>query len=376
MSGKYVAKRRPRRARAPREPRQRRKLTLLLSRTALVWLLVAAVSLVGAGVCFARLHSVTTCLYSQQAAARWRGNSETRFAQVSVFLPVGAGANTQTIEAFRESIGKAMQEVSLEAPEGGSLYVDAYSGSTQLSVSTNHGSASVKTLGVGGEFFSFHPLRLRSGAYLTGSDYMADRVVLDEALAWTLFGSYDVAGQEVMIGERPYLVAGVVAREDDYASRKAFTDGSGMFMSYDALNLISETKIDCYEVVMADPITGYARSVVEKSFDPETNAVVENSARYELLRLLGVLGDFGERSMQTRAVIYPYWENAARLTEDHAAMWLLFGALLSLCPLGVAGYWAVHWLRKGFGKLRQTVPAAIERRVEARKEKRYVRKGI
>lgn len=362
MSGKFEA--------------PRRKPRIQLSRKAIVWLAAALVCAIVAIVCFVRLHDVTTCLYSQQAAERWRGESETRFAQVSVFLPAGSGIDVQTVESFRQSIDQAMQEVSLEAPEGGSLYVDAYSGATQLSVYTDHGSATVRTLGVGGDFFTFHPLRLRSGGYLTGDDFMADRVVLDEALAWTLFGSYDVAGQQVMVGERPYLVAGVVAREDDYASKKAYSGDAGMFMSYDALNLISETKIDCYEVVMADPITGYARSVVEKSFSPETDLIVENSSRYQLLNLIGVLGDFGERSMQTYAVILPYWENAARLTEDHAALWLLLAALFSLCPVGVAGYWAVHWLKKGWRKLRDNVSGTIERKVEERKEKHYVRTGI
>ena len=129
-------------------------------------------------------------------------------------------------------------------------------------------------------------------------------------------------------------------------------------------------------VVMADPITGYARSVVEKSFSPETDMIVENSSRYQLLNLIGVLGDFGERSMQTHAVILPYWENAARLTEDHAALWLLLAAPFSLCPVGVAGYWAVHWLKKSWRKLRDNVSGTIERKVEARKEKHYVRTGI
>lgn len=349
---------------------------LRLSRRTLVWLCAAVVSAIVSGICFFRLADITSCLYSQQAAQRWRGDSQTRFAQVSVFFPVGGEADEQQIEAFRESIDAAMQDVSLEAVEGGSLYTDAYSTTAQLSVYTDNGSANVKTIGVGGSFFSFHPLRLRSGGYLTGEDYMADRVVLDEALAWTLFGSYDVAGQQVMIGERPYLVAGVVQREDDYASQKAYSGDAGMFMSYEALSAITETKIDCYEVVMADPITGYARSVVEASFSPDSCLVVENSSRYRLSSLFEVLADFGERSMQTRAVILPYWENAARMTEDHAALALLLGVLFALCPVGVAGFWLVHWLKKGFEALRQSIPATIERRVEAKKEKNYVRTGI
>ena len=66
------------------------------------------------------------------------------------------------------------------------------------------------------------------------------------------------------------------------------------------------------------------------------------------------------------------------LSGAHIKMYaaLLLGVLFALCPAGVAGYWAVHWLRKGFGKLRETIPAAIEKRVEAKKEKNYVRTGI
>lgn len=360
MSGKY----------------QKKRKALNLSRRALAALIAAVLSAVLAAVCFARLHSVSTCLYSQQAADRWRGESELRFSQVSVFLPAAQGTDQTAIETFRRAIDTAMQEVSLEAPEGGSLYTDAYCGSKQLQVSTEHGSATVETLGVGGDFFLFHPLQLRSGSYLTGTDYMADRVMLDEALSWTLFGSYDVAGQQVMIGDRPYLVAGVVSREDDYASEKAYSGDAGMFMSFDALYAIEETKINCYEVVMPEPITGYARSVVEKSFSPETNVVVENTTRYDFLNLVGVLGDFGERSMQTYAVIYPYWENAARMTEDHAALALLGGVLLSLWPAGVAVFWAVHWAKKGFTAAKEKTVSAIEKKVEENKEKHYVAGGI
>lgn len=50
---------------------------------------------------------------------------------------------------------------------------------------------------------------------------MSDGVVLDEDAAWQLFGSSDIAGQSVMIGETPHHVAGVIERPDDRLSRKA-----------------------------------------------------------------------------------------------------------------------------------------------------------
>ncbi len=36
-----------------------------------------------------------------------------------------------------------------------------------------------------------------------------------------------------------------------------------------------------------------------------------------------VVGDFGKRSMNTEGVVYPYWENAARLLEDYMALTLI-----------------------------------------------------
>ncbi|MCQ2421325.1 MAG: ABC transporter permease, partial [Clostridia bacterium] len=160
-----------------------------------VFLLVLNLTLaVLAGLCIFQLTQLQTLLLSQQAAKRWRGSSETRFAQVSAFLPVDGTTDEYSIDAFRESADRALKDASVETPENGSLRQDAWSGTASVTVSGPHGEQTVKAVGVGGDFFSFHPLRLRSGAYLTSRDYMADRVVLDEEMAWALFGATDVAG--------------------------------------------------------------------------------------------------------------------------------------------------------------------------------------
>ena len=246
--GKYVRK-------AP--SLTKKQLFLLLLNVVLALLALA---------CAWGLNAVKSALLTQSAAKAWRGSSEMRFAQVSVFLPEDEKTDVNSIESFRRTLDQALVDASLEAPEGGSLYTDAYSGTATVSVVSGKTSLSVKTIGVGGDFFLFHPLTLRSGSYLSGSDYMPDRVLLDEELAWALFGSYDVAGMSIQIGERTYPVAGVVHREDDFASKEAYQDGPGMFMSYEALNAISETKLGCYEIVMPDMISGYAESVVKDKF--------------------------------------------------------------------------------------------------------------
>lgn len=339
------------------------------------WILCAALAVV-CMLCVWALAAVSGTLDTQMAARRWRGENEMRFAQVSVFLPEDGKLEQSEIESFRQTLEQKLVDASLEASEGGSLYDDAYSGVTTLSVTSGKTTLSVKTVGVGGDFFLFHPMQLRAGSYLTADDYMNDRVLLDEELAWALFGSYDVAGMSVQIGERTYPVAGVVHREDDFASRRAYQDGAGMFMSYEALNAVSETKLSCYEIVMPDMISGFAQSTVSENFPVGNGVVIENTGRYGLVELAKIVTSFGERSMNTKGVIYPYWENAARLTEDYAAGLLLLAVLSGVFPAGYAGTFAVRTLIRLGRRTATTTRERVEARIERRKEKRYIRKGI
>ena len=200
--------------------------------------------------------------------------------------------------------------------------------------------------------------------------------MLDENLAWQLFGSSDVAGMEVTIGERNYPVAGVVRLEDDKATKKALTDPALMFMSFDALNAIQETKFDTYEIVMPDPISGYALSVIKDKFPLGDGVAVENSNRYSALSLAKVALAYGERSMNTHAVIYPYWENAARLTEDYAALFLLLMVLFAITPVIFVVVLLIKTLRRLITEAKDKTVTAIEEKIEQKKEEHYVRTGI
>lgn len=342
--------------------------------------------------CLLGLRTVSHTLNSTTAADRFRGESEMRFAQVACYLPVGQGKQETDIFAFRQKLEAAMVEQSLEAPENGSLYVDAYCGSAEVSVSAEHGSGTVTALGVGGDFFYFHPLDLRGGTYISGDDLMDDLVVLDEEMAWRLFGSTDLAGMDLTINGQPFVVAGVIARESDFATKKAYTADGGIFMSYTALNdlLAGESGgasqdqeeqpapqaapalgIDCYEIVLPDPISSYAMNVVKENFPVGEGDIVENSARYSFSHLWSVVRSFGERSMRTNGVIYPYWENALRLTEDYAALLLLLAILLALCPLTVILVTAVKVIRRSYRAAKAAIPAKVEAAVEKRREEKY-----
>lgn len=321
----------------------------------------------------AGLHFVSGALVSLTAAERFRGGSETRFAQLACFLPEGQGKSEEDIRAFRQALDGKLVEQSLEAPENGSLYLDAYCGTGTVTISGN-GNASLAAIGVGGDFFYFHPLLLRSGSYIKDGDLMDDLVVLDEETAWRLYGSADLAGMPVTINGKQFIISGVISREDDFATQKAYHSDGGIFLSYSALTGLQEdTDITCYELVMPDPISGYAKSVVTETFSIGDGDIVENSGRYTLGHLWEVIKSFGDRSMRTNGVMYPYWENAARLTEDYAALLTVLTVLFALCPASFVLVNGIRYVRKGYRFAKKKVPEKVEAAVEKRREVRLER---
>lgn len=331
--------------------------------------------------CAVGLHVVSNTLGDLTAAGRFRGTGETRFAQLACYLPVDGGKTEEDIYSFRRELDSMLIEQSMEAPEGGRLYIDAYNGTASVTVSSeNGGNATVKAVGIGGDFFYFHPMTLRGGSYIKGSDLMDDLVVLDEEMAWRLFGGTSLAGLTVFINGEPFVVSGVIARDADFATNKAYTGDGGVFMSFSAMSrLIESSTITGYEIVMPNPITGYAKGVVSETFPVGTGDVVENSSRYNLLHLLEVIQGFGQRSMRTNGVIYPYWENAVRLTEDYAALLLVLAVLFALCPVAFTLVLVIRDIRRAYRfakvKIPEKVEEAVEKSREERLEKKYEKKA-
>ena len=343
-------------------------------------------------VCFVLLGHVRGMLVTQSAADVWRGSGEDRFAQISAFLPTTETKTLDDIRSFRATLENEFVQNSMEAPEGGSLYTDAYSGRTSLSVSgKSPGSVTVTAVGAGGNYFLFHPLTLLSGGYISDEDYMADRVVLDAQTAFNLFGSSDVAGMEVTINGRTFPIAGVVKSEDDFATAAALDAGAEassdptgvqsaskamIYMSYAALNAMAELPIDCYEIVLPDPVSGFAKKLMTEKFPVGEGVIVQNTGRFSLSGLISVIGKFGKRVMTTNGVIYPYWENAARMAESYAALLLILGTLFGLMPAVcltiVLVKLTVREIKRGYYKAAH----AIEDRVEENKRKHYVSGGI
>ena len=240
--------------------------------------------LILSAVCFLACRSCGAKLLSQSAAERWRGENELAFAQVSCFMPESAPLSEEQIYKFRTDMVAKLDEASLKHGVDGQLIHDAWSAFGKVKISLGRKNAEVNAVAVGGSFFDFHPLTLVSGTYLSPGDLMKDRVLLDRDCAWLLFGSDDVAGMDFEINGQPFVVAGVIKREDDRFSAKAYTDGMGIYMSYEAYSrLNTSAAISCYELVMAEPVEGFVyRAVAEKVPVPGRVSRVVTEARSSL----------------------------------------------------------------------------------------------
>ena len=300
----------------------------------LLLLVLSALLLLAALACAIGLVRLGGLLESQKEAARWRGENELNFKQLSCFIPGDEKLSLDQVYAFRYAMLSKLKEAAIEADAESGHFVDAWCAEGKALVSSELGRGEAHVLAVGGAFFDFHPIRLLSGSYLAEGDLMKDRVLLDEDLAWLLFGGTELTGLELRVNNVPFLVGGVIRREQDFASKKAYTDGMGLYMSYEAWKTLDEDAgISCYELVLAEPVKNFAVGVVREKFPIGGGVILENTGRFAPGNLLKLLGQFGQRSMQSRSIRYPYWENAARAVEDWCALLLLLGLLAAICPV-------------------------------------------
>lgn len=301
--------------------------------------------------CLSGFFIVSGTLDHVDSAKRWKGESELSYSYISCFMPVNYKTDENSVYSFGKTIDSKMVEASIEAPSGGSLWNFAYSGNGIITASTDRGSAEICAVGIGGDFFFFHRPVLTSGNYISGNDLMQDGVVLEKELAWKLFGATEVSGMELLINGNRYYVAGVIEAEKDFASKKAKIPSGGLYMSYTKLSELTDTGIDCYEAVLPSPVSGFALNLFKENFPAKNCDIIEVNKRYGIKNILSVAGSFGERSMRTDGIVFPEWENAARLTEDYCAVLFILSVIFILLPLGFGIYLGRKYGKIGLSKL-------------------------
>lgn len=273
---------------------------------------------------------------SQQMAQRW--SQDVEVSQISCFFSVNTNITPDRIEEAEYNLRSKLQSDSIinqSLNPSARMWTDAYSAYGKITVKSERGEITADAIGIGGDFFQFHPLKLLTGSFFSGNDLMQDYCVLDEDAAWRLFGSNDIAGQFVTIGGIPHMIMGVIERESGRLAEAAGLDSSVVYVSYETLSQYgSHSGINHYEIVMPDPVPGYAQSSVKELFsiDDQEVEIINNTERFSVLNRLKLITSFGTRSMNGKAIIYPYWENMVRGLEDILMVLAIFTILFLMYP--------------------------------------------
>lgn len=304
--------------------------------------ILAAACLVLIGIFTLVQNSLGGRLDSQEVCSRWAGDG-TRYAQLSAFISPTAGLDEDSVKySLTSGLDSAYVEASIKSNEGARLYAYSYSGETKVSVSmlnpetglTAKSGVTATAMGVGADFFIFHPLKLLSGNYIdTYDSVLNDTIIIDNDLAWQFFGSPDVVGRQLQINGKTCYISGVCEVDPDYA--EFYGDNPRIYMSYSLLaDQSGDLSITCVETCMPDPVKNFAAGILEKSIGVQEQyiEIVENSARFTDRGLFERLRDFPKRSVRTKLVAYPYWENTAVILVDRAAL-LYVGKLIPLAVI-------------------------------------------
>lgn len=269
---------------------------------------------------------------SHNAALRW--DSSGKSAHISVFMSEDAKFTLNNVMEFEENMKNTLTESNaLTNKSGYNTWIDSYSAKGHLTISRDDVNVEVSAIGVGGDFFFFHPLELVNGSYFTPDNLMDDLIVLDEDTAWRLFGSTDIQGMTVEINGKEYIISGVIKRDEGRLNKEAGNNKPTVYVSYNLLNKgEEETYITDYEVILPDLTKNYAYKIVKKGINlsVDNRDIVKTDDRYSVTSLVKLLKNYGKRSMKTNGVIYPYWENVARGREDMCVYALLAEIIIAV----------------------------------------------
>ncbi|MBO4862735.1 MAG: ABC transporter permease [Eubacterium sp.] len=371
------------------------------SKIVILIMLVDIILLIAAAILNGLRISDSKLIYSQLAAERWQ-TGDTKYSQISIFTDSKNTFYKTDIESMRSQINKKLYDDNFITEDSSSrAWIDAYSGQTEASLRKDQSSLNVNVYAVGGDYFLIHPLKLKAGSYpdLTSPD--SNQILLDEYVAWNLFGGSNLAGMKLWIGDDIYTVTGVVKVEDDDPTRQAYGNKNSVYIPIEAFlkskrndSFQSEEEknvaINCYEAVLPNRVQNYALNTVAEAagiqFESdeekakkksqlifEGREIVENTGRYNAVSLIKNNKSREYVDMKTSDIVYPYWENVARTEQVSqykrlkVCIALLVLPFLSFIALLIWLYMKRNILKKPFALLKNK----IDNKIEEHKEKRY-----
>lgn len=285
------------------------------------------------------------------SADRW--DSKGGHTQLSCFFTEDSGFNTDTVPFIKQILTDKLQNAGVTAEKGQKLIPEAYSvNAGQMSIRCDiTGYSEAMITAVGGDFFLFRNFRLLDGAYFTENDIMQDGAVIDRTLAWELYGSEDIAGMNIYINGVKFYISGVIDLPESKQEKKTVGEMPRAYISYDGWKLVSGNmfgygdmggntgadlnKITCYECIVPNPVEDFAYNCLKDYFNNSykySSSLVDNTNRFTPSKLAKKYNKLSEYAIADKPIVYPYWENASRITEFRLSGIYFFRRLTYIIP--------------------------------------------
>lgn len=198
-----------------------------------------------------------------------------------------------------------------------------------------------------GDFFQITPIPLVSGSFFWGDDSYTDLAVIDENLAWQLFGSSEVSGMKFYAGDHPFVVSGVVRESGPFASETVYGSKPRIFMSWKTFlkwrenhfeeigdSTAKEFAFSSLQLLLPEPVENAASKWLTESLERDGKQFyfVEDAEYFSFISQIKVLISFHQRGICFAEMDPPYWESAAFIAENQLAISLL-ASVFFLCRI-------------------------------------------
>ncbi|MDO4864245.1 MAG: ABC transporter permease [Ruminococcus sp.] len=322
------------------------------------------------------------------AAQRWDPHGES--TQISCFFSDDAGYTTDGMNALRAALKNELSAIVTDPSGNIPKIPDAYSTpiGTGYVTSDSTGKGEAALTAVGGDFFLFRDFKLLSGAYFSDDDIMQDGAVIERSLAWTLYGSANVAGQLMYIDGVQYYISGVIDDPTDKYQKRTADETPRVYISYKGAESLPQvrysagggyygegmgsgtdtanklTKITCYECITYDPVENFGINTVKKQLEGMYDGkltIVNNTERFSPSVMRKAYRRRADLAVRKDTVVYPYWENASRIAEFKLSPIYFWRTVCFVLPT-ITAIWLI-WLALRFAKKRgrSLISALIER---------------
>ena len=312
------------------------------------------------------------------AGERWSASGEP-YAVISLYTEDSSALSGDQIGQYAQAMESALLSASVEGSERGRVWTYACSAESIRPVTGPKSTASAAVTACGGDFFVFHPLNFIYGTSFLNDSSIPHGVVIDEDLAWKIFGAIDVVGMDLTMNGLTLTVVGITAAErNSEAYTYTYGDMPRMYMNYSAYEKINGKAADitAYEVTLPNPVKSFAMNIFKTAVtvNEDTTSLTEASARYGVMNRFENMKRLKYSFVRGDKVSYPYWENEARMIDYSCAVIMIFeviclaagvfSMLFSFILFRVSGFTVTDSVKNLYGKF------AAERAKRPKKEKK------